>query len=165
VYTTSVKKANLNTTALRQSWRAVVLLPPRHCRRPLCNPRVVGGVREGVSWTAIVSSDRQLGGSLREHLSLMGRPPLVAACGVADPHGTGPPPVDRASTSTDAAAANASPAHCAESWKSAIIVRCCSCVGWVPTGGAPVAEQVVQLKLQWWCVPRSRWFKHWLLNR
>jgi hypothetical protein len=30
------------------------------------------------------------GVSLREHLSPTGRPP-VAACGVADPHGTGPP--------------------------------------------------------------------------
>jgi hypothetical protein len=33
-----------------------------------------------------------------------------------------------------------------------------------------VAKQVVQLKLQWWCVAsvvvlRSRWLKQWLLNR
>jgi hypothetical protein len=35
----------------------------------------------------------------------MGRPPPVAASGVAEPNGTSPPPVARTSASTDAAAA------------------------------------------------------------
>jgi hypothetical protein len=65
MYTTSVKKTNLNTTALRRSRRALVLPPPRRCRQPLCSNRVVGGVREGVSWMAIASSDRRLGGRCR----------------------------------------------------------------------------------------------------
>jgi hypothetical protein len=42
-----------------------------------------------------------------------------------------PPPVNRAFASTAVAAANASPARYAVSWKSAIIMCCCSCVGWV----------------------------------
>jgi hypothetical protein len=61
------KKTNLNTTALRRSWWALVFLL-RCCRCPLCSPRprVVGGVREGVSWMAIASSDRRLGGRCRQ---------------------------------------------------------------------------------------------------
>jgi hypothetical protein len=65
MYTTSVKKTNLNTTALRRSWWVLVLLPLRCYRRPLCTPHVVGWVREGVSWMAIVSSDRRLAGQCR----------------------------------------------------------------------------------------------------
>jgi hypothetical protein len=58
-----------------------VLLPLRRCHRPLCKPRVVGGVWEGVSWMATASSRRQLGGtvSLREHLNPTGRP-LSSRC-------------------------------------------------------------------------------------
>jgi hypothetical protein len=57
---------NLNTTVLRRSWRAPVLLPLRRCRRPLCSPRprVVCGVREGVLWMTIASSHRRLGGGV-----------------------------------------------------------------------------------------------------
>jgi hypothetical protein len=131
-----------------------VLLPLRRCRCPLCSPRVAGRVREGVSWMAIASSDRRLGGGVTkgtpepDGTAPSGRclcssrarrdaPPPVATSGVVEPDGTGPPPAARASASTDTAAANVSPARCAESWKSSIIARCCSCVGWV-TGGAPV---------------------------
>jgi hypothetical protein len=66
-----------------------------------------------------------------------GTPPLAAWSSRS--HGTGPLPVDRTSASFDAAAANASRARCGESLKSSIIARCCSCVGWVPTGGAPIS--------------------------
>jgi hypothetical protein len=73
---------------------ALVLPPPRCCHRPLCSPRVVGRVCEGVAWMAIASCDRRLGGGgvakeapkpdgtapLRwvptESLSPMCRPPL-----------------------------------------------------------------------------------------
>jgi hypothetical protein len=100
------KKTNLNMTKLRRSWRALVLLPLRRCRHPLCSPRVVGGVREGVSWMAIASSDRRLGGGVakgapKPEAPPSGRclwssrarrdgPPLVTASGVANPHGKGP---------------------------------------------------------------------------
>jgi hypothetical protein len=157
MYTTSVKQTNLNMTALRRSWRALVLLPLRRYRRPLCNPRVVGGVREGVSWMAIASFDHQLGGGVAKGApqSPMGWPPSgpclwssqarwdepPSGCSLWSSRSTqdGPPPVGRASASTNAAATNASPAHCADSWKSSIIICCCSCVGWVPTGGAPAS--------------------------
>jgi hypothetical protein len=148
-------------TVFRRSWRTLVLLPPRRCCRPLCSPRVVGRVREGVTWMAIASSDRWLGGGVAkgapepDRTTPFGRclwsrrarrndPPPVGTCGVAEPNEAAPRPVARASASTDAAASNASPAHRAESWKSSIIARCYSsvccvgCVDWV-TGGAPVS--------------------------
>jgi hypothetical protein len=118
------QKTNLNTTA------------------PLCNPRVVGGVREGVSWMAIASSGRRLEGvvSLKKLLSPTGRPPSGRGLWSSRSTRDGPPPVDCASTSTNAATANASPARYVKSWKSSIIAWCCSCVGWaLTTGGAPVS--------------------------
>jgi hypothetical protein len=82
-----------------------------------------------------------------ESSSPMCRPPLVATYGVAEPDVPAPAPVSgcgvtapdsaaRASASINSASFNASPARRAESWKSSIITRCCSCVGWV-TGRAP----------------------------
>jgi hypothetical protein len=56
---------NLNTIAFRRSWGGLLLLSPRCCRRPLCSPRVVGQVREGVAWMAIAFSDRRLEGRCR----------------------------------------------------------------------------------------------------
>jgi hypothetical protein len=125
--------------------------------------------------------------SLREHLSPTGQPPLwwlsvespspmcrpppVAACGVAEPDVPAPTPVgacgvaapDEAacvSASTDAVASNACPARRDESWKSSIIARCCSYVGWVTGGGSrqlcttdlvsAAAQQVGQRKLHRW---------------
>jgi hypothetical protein len=64
VFTTSVQKTNLNTSALCRSRRALVLLPLRRCRCSLCSPRVLSGVREGVLWMAIASSDCRLGGGV-----------------------------------------------------------------------------------------------------
>jgi hypothetical protein len=165
------KKTNLNTIALHRSWRTLVLLPLRRCRRPLCSPYVVGGAREGVSWMVIASYGRRLGGGVAkgapesDETAPSGRylwssrarrdapPPPVAASRVVDPHGMCPALVDRASASADAAAANTSPARCAESWKSSIIARCCSCVGWVPTGGL---LPTVYHRSRWWCRGPSR---------
>jgi hypothetical protein len=151
-------------------------LPPPRCRRPPCTPCVdVDRVLRPPTREVV---------SLRKHLSPTGCPPPVAACGVTEPDGMGPPLVGCVPASTDAAAANASPASRAESWKSSIIACCCSCIrcvgcghGWGScqlcttdlVGGA--AQQVIQLKLHRWCVAtvvviQSRWLKHWmLLNR
>jgi hypothetical protein len=128
-------------TVFRRSWGALVL-PPRRGRRPLCSPRVMCLVREGVAWMAIASYDRRLGGGVAKGAPEPDGtgPPSVTACGVAEPDVPAPAPVGScgvatpdvascASASTAAATANAS-------WKSSIIARCCSRVGWV-TCGAP----------------------------
>jgi hypothetical protein len=94
---------------------ALVLLPLRRCCRPLCSPHVVGRVREGISWMAIASSDWRLGRgvSLREDLSPTGQPPSGRCLWSSRARRDGPPPFACASASTDAAAANNSPANLA----------------------------------------------------
>jgi hypothetical protein len=119
--------------------------------RPLARERGAVSLREHLSPTGRPPSGRCLwsrrgrqGAPLRllpmESPSPTGRPPPIAGSGVTEPDGTGPPPVARASASTDVAATNASLARCAESWKSSIITRRCSCICCVGrvTSGAPV---------------------------
>jgi hypothetical protein len=126
-----------------------VLLPPRRCRRPLCSPRVVGRVHEGLrGWRSRPLTASSGAVSLREHLSSTGQSPSDRClwsrrarwdAPLRSVRVESPSPMGRAST--NATMSNALPACRAESWKSSIITRCCSCVccvGWV-TGGAPVS--------------------------
>jgi hypothetical protein len=139
----------------------------------------VGYVRGSRGWRVLRPPARGVL-SLREHLSPTGQP--FAACGVAEPDGTAPRRIARASASTDATASKPH-LHAVPSRGSPPSSRAAPLASAASTTLARSRAGLLsavyhqsrrqcrptshQMKLQRWCVAsvvviRSRWLKQWL---